>query len=671
MSDISTILVANRGEIAVRIIRTARSLGHRSIAVYSEVDATAPHVHLADDAVLLGPAPASESYLDPELILKAAAEGGADAIHPGYGFLSENAAFAEMVEAAGLVFIGPTAESIRLMGNKAVAKRLMLETGVPCIPGYQGEEQSDETLISAANDIGYPIMVKAAAGGGGKGMRLVHDPSEFTSALRAARSESLNAFGSDQLILEKAIIKPRHVEFQVFADCQGNVIHLGERDCSVQRRHQKIIEEAPCPVMREELRTRMGAAAVEAARSINYRGAGTVEFLLDQEGKFYFLEMNTRLQVEHPVTELITGLDLVAMQIRVAEGKSLGVSQEEVRLSGHAIEARLYAEDPAQDFLPVSGKIALWQPASNEGVRIDAGIDTGVEISPYYDPMIAKVIAWGENRVTANNRLIEALKRTLLFGLTTNKSFLIDILEKDRFRHGEANTAFIEEEFPDCIASDNDFRLEDAAIAGVLQFVAERNQAQRYSLACADELLNWASCAAQETRYRYRNNDGNIDLAVRPNGLSDYLVTGENEVFEIAVIPGNKLRNSQFTRSAATLVINGHRQIVDFLHEGPHSIYLARDQRTLFLRNSLADAGRRDEQGVCGRITAPMHGVMIEVLAEPGQRVSEGTTLAVMEAMKMQIELKSEVDGKVVEVTVAADDQVAADELLIEIEPDD
>ena len=447
MRKFDSILVANRGEIAVRVMRTAQALGYRAIAVYSEADAKAPHVRMADDAVLIGPAPVGESYLDMDRILKAVKDSGAQAVHPGYGFMSENAAFAEACDKAGLVFIGPTSDAINLMGNKAEAKRRMIEADVPCVPGYEGEDQSDAAMMKAAGKIGFPLMVKAASGGGGRGMRLVEKADGVADALNAARSEALNAFGSDELILERAIIKPRHVEVQVFADTLGNVIHLGERDCSVQRRHQKVVEEAPCPIMTEELRVRMGAAAVEAARSIDYRGAGTVEFLLDGNGEFYFLEMNTRLQVEHPVTEMITGLDLVALQIQVAEGRPLGLSQEDISLNGHAIEVRLYAEDPAQDFLPVTGAIDLWQPATGEGVRVDAGIETGMEISPFYDPMVAKVIAWGDSREIARHRLINALKETALFGSTTNRSFLIDVLGREAFAKGEATTAFIGDEF--------------------------------------------------------------------------------------------------------------------------------------------------------------------------------------------------------------------------------
>ncbi len=363
-SRFSSILIANRGEIACRVIRSARTLGLRTIAVYSEADRGAPHVALADEAVLIGAGPVGESYLRPEKIIEAARLSGAEAIHPGYGFLSENAGFAQAVAAAGLVFIGPPVEAIRVMGDKAGAKRAMIAAGVPCVPGYEGLDQSDATFIAEADRIGFPVMVKASAGGGGRGMRLVEEPAELADALTRARAEALSAFGSGDLILEKAVRRPRHVEIQVFADAHGHVIHLGERDCSVQRRHQKVVEEAPSPVVSPELRARMGKAAVEAARAVDYRGAGTVEFLLDECGEFYFLEMNTRLQVEHPVTEMVTGLDLVAMQIAVAQGEPLPLTQDDLRLDGHAIEVRLYAEDPAAGFLPVTGDIALWEPAS-------------------------------------------------------------------------------------------------------------------------------------------------------------------------------------------------------------------------------------------------------------------------------------------------------------------
>ena len=378
------VLIANRGEIALRIMRTCREMGVKTVAVFSEADRSAPFVRYADEAFCIGPPPSNQSYLDYEKIIDVAKKTKTDGIHPGYGFLSENAEFAKACEDAGLVFIGPTPDAIHLMGNKAEAKRRMIAAGVPCVPGYEGEDQSDATLLSEGAKITLPLMVKAAAGGGGRGMRIVHKSSELSNAIKLARAEASSAFGSGELILEKAIMRPRHVEIQVFGDSHGTIVHLGERDCSVQRRHQKVIEEAPCPVMTDALRDEMGAAAIAAAQSIGYRGAGTVEFLLDEYGTFYFLEMNTRLQVEHPVTELITGLDLVALQLQVAQGEPLGFTQDEVTLSGHAIEVRLYTEDPAQDFLPTSGPVDLWSPPTGVGVRVDSGICSGQEVSHFY-----------------------------------------------------------------------------------------------------------------------------------------------------------------------------------------------------------------------------------------------------------------------------------------------
>ena len=491
MQRFESILVANRGEIACRVLRTANALGYRTVAIYSDADADAPHVKLANVSIRIGPGPARESYLVPELIISAAVDSGAEAIHPGYGFLSENGAFADACEAAGLVFIGPHSEAIEIMGNKAESKRRMIEAGVPCIPGYQGVEQADDVFLTAAENLGFPVMVKAAAGGGGRGMRLVDDPRELQKAISLARAEARAGFGSDELILEKALLEPRHVEVQIFADNHGNTIHLGERDCSIQRRHQKVIEEAPCPIITDEVRQQMGKSAVNAAKSVGYRGAGTVEFLLDSSGSFYFLEMNTRLQVEHPITELITDVDLVAMQISVAQGVPLLISQSDVELKGHAIEARLYAEDPGQDFLPSSGKIELWSPASGEGIRIDSGICSGQEISPFYDPMLAKVICYGSDRDSARKRLIDALKNTALFGISNNKQFLIDCLGKEAFVNGVATTAFLEKEFQADEIKGSVPSFSEAAIAAVLQLELDYRLHHKKSLGVSAELKNW------------------------------------------------------------------------------------------------------------------------------------------------------------------------------------
>ncbi len=660
MSRFRTILIANRGEIALRVMKTARALGYRTVAVYSDADAQAPHALYADDAVCIGPAPVGESYLVAEKIIAAAQASGAQAIHPGYGFLSENAAFSSACEAAGLVFISPSAESMELMGDKATAKRRMREAGVPCIPGYEDEDQSDETLIAAADKIGFPIMVKAVAGGGGRGMRLVDSPSKLSNAISSARSEALNAFGSGELILERAIIKPRHVEVQIFADTHGNTLHLAERDCSVQRRHQKVVEEAPCPVMTAKLRAQMGAAAVEAAKSISYRGAGTVEFLLDTSGAFYFLEMNTRLQVEHPVTEMITGLDLVALQIKVAQGERLGLSQKDVMLNGHAMEVRLYAEDPAQDFLPVTGHIDLWQPASGEGVRIDAGIVSGQDISPFYDPMIAKVIAWGETRDTAVSRLISALKNTRLFGTKTNKSFLIDVLSNPAFQTGSATTAFIAEEFGEGGVAEPPLSLTEAAIAAVLQYQTSRTRAEENSLGVSTELLNWNSAGRLETPFRYTTDAGDLDLVLLTSRADEYEIVCEQQRLAVSTIA--------VAGTEATLAVNDQRYRVGFLVPEEGRIHLEIDGRTHSLRNQHAFARSGDEAGGGGRVIAPMHGVLLDVFVSTGDTVLKGDRLAVLEAMKMQHEIRAEIDGIVKAVHINGGVQIAADDLIMDIE---
>ena len=661
MRRFGTILVANRGEIAVRVLRTARALGYRTAAVYSDADSGAPHVRLADAAARIGPPPAAESYLDIGSILRAAAETGADAVHPGYGFLSENAGFAAACADAGLTFIGPDADAIAIMGDKAEARRRMAAAGVPCVPGYDGADQGDAVLAAAAADIGFPVMVKAAAGGGGRGMRLVTKPADLPEALAAARSEAESAFGFGSLILEKAIVRPRHVEIQIFADSHGNTIHLGERDCSVQRRHQKVIEEAPSPVMTGDLREAMGAAAVEAARSIGYCGAGTVEFLLDADGAFYFLEMNTRLQVEHPVTEAITGLDLVALQIRVAEGRPLGLVQEDFRPSGHAIEARLYAEDPAREFLPAAGDIALWRPASGPGVRIDSGVESGQTVPPFYDPMIAKAVAHGETRDIARRRLIRALAETAAFGLTTNKRFLIDCLEKDAFARGEATTAFIEEQFGagDLATPEPDFAV--AAATAVLKYLADRDAAHRASLNVSPELLDWASAGALESRCHLAAGDAEFDLSVSPAGPSDYTVRD----YAVRGEEAASVRVVSVGDGQADLAIDGVQR---------HFRYNAAGD-TLFLGEAGRDyrfgtgrsAATAQEDGGGGRVVAPMHGKILEIAVDPGDTVNRGDRLMVIEAMKMQHDIVAPAAGAVAKVLQRAGVQVAAGDPLVDI----
>ena len=663
MNNFNSILIANRGEIACRVIRTAKKLGYRTVAVYSDADAGAPHVQLADDAVRIGPGPVGESYLVPELILQAAVSSGAESIHPGYGFLSENAAFAEAVESAGLVFIGPTREAIDVMGNKAESKRRMIEAGVPCVPGYEGHDQSDKILLAEGLKIDLPLMVKAAAGGGGRGMRLVHDQADLANAIKLARAEAEGAFGSGELILEKAIIKPRHVEIQVFADTMGNTVHLGERDCSVQRRHQKVVEEAPCPVMTPELREKMGQSAIDAAKSVNYRGAGTVEFLLDDSGFFYFLEMNTRLQVEHPVTELITGLDLVALQISVAQGEPLGLSQADITLEGHAIEVRLYTEDPSQDFLPASGPVDLWVPAPGVGVRIDDGISSGQAISPFYDPMVAKIIGYGPTRETARLRLIGALKETVLFGTPNNKDFLIQCLEKQSFIDGAATTAFIAEEFSEADLAVAPVSFSDSAVAATLDLWLENKAYFQHSLLVSCELKNWTMASAMVSRKQYQFDETTHDLSISPvnSSVDTYQVTDataeQSAVIQVVSIQAN----------AAVVLLDGVKLVAQFMQRQRGQMYCSIGGRGAFFKDLIILDGALAEAVGGGRVIAPMHGLLLEVMVKPGDEVSKGQTLAVLEAMKMHYEIQAEIDGTVAEVTAVAGKQVAADDVLIDI----
>ncbi len=657
---INTLLIANRGEIAIRVMRTARDMGIKTVAVYSEADANAPHVKAADQAVCIGPAPVAESYLVAENILKAAADTGADAIHPGYGFLSENAGFAEAVAAAGLTWVGPPAKAITVMGDKAGAKRAMIAAGVPCVPGYQGEDQSDKTLLAEASGVGFPIMVKAAAGGGGRGMRLVEDPSKLADAIRLARSEAENAFGSGELILERAILRPRHVEVQVFADAHGGCVHLGERDCSVQRRHQKVIEEAPCPIMTPDLRAEMGAAAVAAAQAVDYRGAGTVEFLLDESGAFYFLEMNTRLQVEHPVTEEVTGLDLVALQLNVAMGHPLGMTQDEVSLTGHSIEIRLYAENPDKGFLPSTGPIQLWSPPSGLGVRTDAGIETGGEVSPFYDPMLAKIIATGANRDEARKRLIAALRRTALIGPKNNRAFLIDALGRDGFAGGGATTAFIAETY-----GEGGFRMAEAdaadyALGAAVLHETARQAASVAALGVADELMNWSSARPLGSFYSFVVNGEKLTVVIRPEGDSLIATIGDTAFL---------LANLDIQDACASATIEGKRVTARYVVDSD-KLYLSLAEKDLSLEIFRAAASATSAGGG-GRVTAPMHGVLLEVLVTEGEAISAGQKLAILEAMKMQHEIIATIDGKVAAISGAVGAQMAAGDLIMEIEGDE
>jgi geranyl-CoA carboxylase alpha subunit len=652
-----TILIANRGEIAVRIARTARRLGYRTVAVYSEADRGAPHVAAADQAVCIGPPPVRESYLSVERLLDAAKRTGADAVHPGYGFLSENAAFASACAEAGLVFIGPPPAAIDSMGNKARAKRLMLDAGVPCVPGYQGDDPSDEAFERAARELGYPVMVKAAAGGGGRGMRLVSNPADLPSALASARHEAANAFGSGELLLEKAVVAPRHVEIQVVADRHGNVIHLGERDCSVQRRHQKVLEESPSPAVGPELREAMGAAAVAAARACGYEGAGTVEMLLGGDGAFYFLEMNTRLQVEHPVTELVTGLDLVEWQLRIARGEPLPLSQADVALSGHAIEARLYAEDPAHEYLPQTGTILRWEPRGD--VRFDHGVTEGFTISPHYDPMIAKVIAHGPTRADALRKLASSLRSTTLFGLTTNKSFLAAICEDPAFAKGLATTAFLEREFD---GHPTRRPSEPSPHAFALAALVSTLETARGSVPDAS-FIGWRSGGPVDSIVVLASGGVTRELSVAALGAGAlgqrYRVTC-GESFELEVADDQRER--------LAVILDGVRREVRH-HTSGTALWTDDGEHTLRFEDVTYAPVRRDASG-SGTLMAPLDGKVIDVRVTTGDRVARGQVLVVVEAMKMEHRIEADVTGEVLRVAVERGQQVKIRQLLVAITPD-
>ncbi|MEA2860705.1 MAG: geranyl-CoA carboxylase alpha subunit [Methylobacteriaceae bacterium] len=639
------VLIANRSEIACRIIRSARGRGYRTVAVFSEVDADALHVRLADEAVALGAAPAAQSYLSIEKIIAAAQATGADAIHPGYGFLSENPAFAEACADAGLIFIGPSPEAIRVMGDKAEAKRRMIAAGVPCVPGYQDDDQSDARLTQEAARIGFPVMVKAAAGGGGRGMRLVQGADALSAALRTARSEAKNAFGDDRLLLERALIDARHVEIQIFGDSHGNIIHLGERDCSVQRRHQKVVEEAPSPAVNADLRARMGAAAVQAAKAINYVGAGTIEFMLDRNGDFYFLEMNTRLQVEHPVTEMVTGLDLVALQFDVAEGKALPLAQGDVRLDGHAIEVRLYAEDPRQEFLPQTGAILLFEPAAREGTRVDHGLERSGIITPFYDPMLAKIIARGADREAARRLLITALEDTVLLGVTTNKEFLIDVLETDAFVQGGATTEFIARHMNIGPAAPPDFAI--TAVAATL-FCDGTGQGWHSS----HWLQHPVKLQIGETERNFRTARDGAFWNVAEGGESAQLRILERTADCLRYEMNGQVRSLRFARVDDTLHLDLGRRVLKI------------EDRT-FAPPAPLDATAD------GILRAPMNGSVIAIRVVKGARVTRGEIVAVLEAMKMQHEIVAPADGTVEQVAVQPGAQVATRDPLVIVKMED
>ncbi len=651
------ILIANRGEIACRVAATARRMGIRTVAVYSEADAGAKHVAVCDEAVLIGPAAAKESYLKGDVIIAVALATGAQAIHPGYGFLSENADFADACAAAGLVFIGPPASSMRAMGSKSAAKTLMEKASVPLVPGYHGESQDPDLLQREADRIGYPVLLKASAGGGGKGMRVIERSEDFAAALASCKREAISSFGDDKVLAEKYLQRPRHIEIQVFADTQGNCVYLHERDCSVQRRHQKVLEEAPAPNMPAERRAAMGEAAVAAARAVGYVGAGTVEFIANQDGSFYFMEMNTRLQVEHPVTEMITGTDLVEWQLRVAAGQPLPLRQDELKIHGHAIEARIYAENPEKGFLPSIGTLRHMDtpdavsfelggtpgvvPAS---VRIDSGVREGDAISPFYDPMIAKLIVWGADRAQALARLSQALAEFQIVGLATNIAFLKRLVEGQAFSSADLDTGLIERNgatlFPPMTATP----------VGALALAAMALVAGEHT----GSTDPWANASGWRLNGNYQRtlafSDDHAYDVVLTYQTGGWRMTVDGVAFDLALAARDGATLS--IRLGATAMHGTVRRDGDLFH-----VFTGGRHFTLTYHDPMAHAGEVEAAG--GRLTAPMPGKVVALLAKAGQEVKKGEALVIMEAMKMEHTIGAPSDGVVEELLYAVGDQVA------------
>ncbi len=660
------ILIANRGEIACRVIKTARRMGIRTVAVYSEADAGARHVRLADEAVCIGPAAARESYLVADKIVAACRQTGAQAVHPGYGFLSENEEFAEALAASGIVFIGPPVSAIRAMGLKSESKKLMEKAGVPLTPGYHGDEQAPDFLRQQADRIGYPVLIKASAGGGGKGMRAVYKTEEFLDALASCKREAASSFGDEHVLIEKYLQRPRHIEIQVFGDTHGNCVYLFERDCSVQRRHQKVLEEAPAPGMTPERRAAMGKAAVDAAKAVGYVGAGTVEFIVNQDGTFYFMEMNTRLQVEHPVTEMITGLDLVEWQLRVAAGEPLPLAQEQLAIRGHALEARIYAEDPDKGFLPSTGRLVhLAPPEESLHVRVDTGVEQGDEISPHYDPMIAKLIVWDETRERALARMLQSLAQYRVVGVANNIGFLSRLVACPAFAHADLDTGLIERE--------KDFLFADGSVepprevflaAALAELLREQAVAREAATGDADPHSPWHqrdgwrinSAARRALAFRAGEAEKSVDVAYAGRGFVLGL-DGQATPAAGEMAPRSQLRADLGGRRInATVVVAGERRHV-FL-DGRAFILSAVDP--------LFHAG--EGGGAEGGLTAPMPGKVIALIARPGDKVEKGAPLLILEAMKMEHTIAAPAAGTVKEFRYGVGDQVGDGAELVDFE---
>ena len=654
-----TLLIANRGEIACRVIRTANAMGLRTVAVYSEADRDAMHVAMADEAVLLGPARARDSYLNIERVIEAAAKSGAEAVHPGYGFLSESAEFAQACLDAGLVFVGPTASMIRVMGSKSGSKVLMEEAGVPLVPGYHGEAQDEVTLAKAADQIGFPVLVKASAGGGGRGMRIVRSAGELAAAIVSAKREAKAAFGDDRMLIEKFVDNPRHIEVQIVGDSHGNLLSLFERECTLQRRHQKVIEEAPSPTLNATQREAVCAAARKAAASVDYVGAGTIEFVSDGKDVF-FIEMNTRLQVEHPVTELITGIDLVEWQLRVAFGEKLPLGQDEIKLNGHAIEARVYAENPHKNFMPSAGSIKTWRtPEAADGLRIDAGYRSGDAVSPHYDAMLAKVIAWAPTRDEAIDRLNRGLEETDVRGIVTNIPFLSALVTHPQVRANAIDTGFIERELKSLTpppAASGDLEL-CAAVAAIL---GDERKAAREEAHSPWRTSGWMPVGRRQRVFTFRRGQGaEQEVTLNYGNGPSTLSIGERE-FAFATSPGND--------GGFDLTIDGMKSAVVAVIEG-HELYLRTRNGRFDLHWVDPFGGETEEQVGEDKIVAPLPGTVVALLAEVGATLEKGAAILTLEVMKMEQTLRAPFAGVLKVIKCKVGDIVQEGVELAEIEP--
>lgn len=664
------ILIANRGEIAVRIMATCHEMDIRTVAVYSDVDSDAQHVRAADEAYLIGPAPAAQSYLRIDTILEVAQKSGAEAIHPGYGFLSENAAFVEACEHAGIVFIGPSAQAMRIMGSKIAAKQLAQAVDAPTVPGYTGESQDEDTLLSEAQRVGYPLLIKASAGGGGKGMREVHKQSDFQEQLAGARREAKASFGDETVFLEKLILQPRHVEIQILGDTHGNLIHLGERDCSIQRRHQKILEESPSPALTPALRAEMGAAAVRIAKAAGYVNAGTMEFILDADKHFYFLEMNTRLQVEHPVTEEVTGLDLVRHQLLIAAGEPLGILQEQVSHRGHAIEVRLYAEDPAHNFLPSTGTISTFVKPEGSGIRVDSGIDTGDEITQFYDPMIAKLIVYGEDRTAAIARLQRALEHCTLLGVTTNIPLLYAIAQHPAFKAGHTHTGFLGEHHLLQSQSSSQPALPEEALIAAAVYEVQQVPEQGHSHSTASNpwqtLGPWRMIGDTHTiTYQYHMHTYTIALA-------NYTPMTPTWTVQVGSQPAETI-TAVLHEGGRILVKRGVTQVETYVQQSKQEMQVALQGHIYHLErrqvlNVDTFAHGNNTNTAQKTLTAPMAGTIVKVQVHEGEAVEAQQVLVILSAMKMEHAITAPHEGRVRRILYQEGNVVKGGAIVVEME---